>query len=104
MALTHHVFVCTNDRPAGHPRGCCKSKDSEAILQSLKLLTQQAGLGKTVRVQKAGCLDACENGTAIVVYPEGVWYGGVTHVDTHAIVQEHLVGGQPVDRLRIPTK
>lgn len=102
--LTRHVFVCTNERPAGHPRGCCKSKGSEQLLQDLKLGAARAGLGKTVRVQKSGCLDVCESGPALVVYPEGVWYGGVTQADTQELVQEHLVNGRPVDRLRIPTK
>lgn len=101
--MDFHVFVCTNERPSGHPRGCCKTKGSEAVLQALKQEAAQAGLGKRVRIQKAGCLDACENGVAIVVYPQAVWYGGVTQQDAKQIVQEHLVSGRPVDRLRIRT-
>ena len=53
------------------------------------------------RVNSAGCLDACDRGVAVVVYPEGVWYGGVTVADVPEIVERHLVGGQPVERLRL---
>lgn len=98
--LERHVFVCTNERPAGHPRGCCKAKGSEELLQALKAGAAQAGLSGRVRVQKAGCLDVCEQGAAVVVYPEGVWYRGVTSQDAAEIVSSHLVGGKPVDRLR----
>ena len=60
----------------------------------------QSGAGK-VRVNKAGCLDRCEQGPVMVVYPEGVWYTFVDHKDIDEIVESHLVGGTPVERLRI---
>jgi (2Fe-2S) ferredoxin len=60
-----------------------------------------AGLAGLVRINKSGCLDQCEHGTTVVVYPEAVWYGGVTPEDAAEIVREHLVGGQPVERLRM---
>ena len=101
MKLKAHVFVCTNQRPDGHPRGCCHSKNSEAMLQAFKQEVSKTGLGKTVRAQKSGCLDACEQGPAVVVYPEGVWYGKVAPQDVPEIVRSHLVEGQPVERLRI---
>lgn len=96
-----HVFVCTNRREAGHPRGCCQARDSEAVREALK---QAAGrrLGKRVRINAAGCLDQCEHGVTVVVYPEAVWYGFVTMADVAEIVESHLVNGRPVERLRLP--
>lgn len=99
-----HVFVCTNERPAGHPRGSCKEKGAETLLQALKQEVASSGLGGKVRAQKAGCLDSCEFGATLVIYPEGVWYGHVKVDDVHEIVQSHLIQGKPVDRLRIPGK
>ncbi|MHB1022232.1 MAG: (2Fe-2S) ferredoxin domain-containing protein [Acidobacteriaceae bacterium] len=61
-----------------------------------------AGLKATVRANKAGCLDQCEHGPAVVVYPEAVWYGFVTLEDVNEIVRKHLVEGRPVERLRLP--
>ena len=57
-----------------------------------------------VRSNAAGCLDACERGVSVVVYPDNVWYGGVTVADVKEIVEEHLIGGRPVERLlmRLP--
>ncbi len=68
---------------------------------ALQQAAKAAGLGATVRINKSGCLDQCEHGPTVVVYPEAVWYGNVKPEDAAAIVQEHLVGGQPIERLRI---
>jgi len=100
-AFERHVFVCTNTRPAGHPRGCCSAKNSEAIRDALKKAAAQR-LGKRVRINAAGCLDQCEHGVTVVVYPEAVWYGFVTLADVEEIVESHLVNGHPVERLRLP--
>ena len=102
--LKAHVFICTNERPPGHPRGCCKEKGSEELLQQLKQEVSKAGLAQEVRAQKAGCLDICEYGPALVVYPENVWYGPVSGQDVKEIVESHLLGGRPVERLRVPGK
>ncbi len=97
-----HVFVCTNERADGHPRGCCKRKDAEALRDALRLAVGRAGLAKRVRVNNAGCLDQCEHGPTVVVYPDQVWYGFVTPADAEEIVHSHLVNGRPVERLRLP--
>ena len=100
-AFDRHVFVCTNVREPGHPRGCCSAKNSEAIREALKKAVAHR-LGKRVRVNTAGCLDQCEHGVTVVVYPEAVWYGFVKLEDVEEIVESHLVNGQPVERLRLP--
>jgi (2Fe-2S) ferredoxin len=59
------------------------------------------GLSKQIRANTAGCMDACEFGPTLVVYPDNVWYGGVKPSDVTEIIERHLIGGEPVERLRI---
>ena len=94
-----HVFVCVNERAADHPRGCCKAKGGNEVRDALKKELTARGLGKAIRANNADCLDQCEHGVTIVVYPEQVWYGGVTVDDVKEIVDRHLIGGEPVARL-----
>lgn len=96
-----HVFICCNERPADHPRGCCKAVGADEIREAFKTALAARGLKGRVRANMAGCLDQCELGPTIVVYPEQVWYGGVTVADVDEIVEKHLVGGEPVARLVI---
>ena len=97
-----HVFVCINERAPGHPRGCCSAKESVSIREALKARCNLEGLGGRVRINKSGCLDQCEHGPTIVVYPEAIWYGFVKKEDIEEIVRTHLVGGVPVARLVLP--
>jgi (2Fe-2S) ferredoxin len=98
----YHLFVCENRRPDDDPRGSCAAKGSMAIRAALKDELKRRGLkGRIARANGAGCLDACEHGPTIVVYPEGVWYGGVTPEDVPELVESHLVQGRPVQRLLI---
>jgi len=96
-----HIFVCENRRPAGHPRGCCADKNSEKIRDLFKQRLKELGLNSSMRANAAGCLDACAHGVTVVVYPEQIWYGGVTLNDVEEIIQEHLIKNQPVARLKI---
>lgn len=97
-----HLFVCTNRRDPNDPRGDCGSKGGEALQKRFKEELAERGLKGDVRANAAGCLDACKQGIAVVVYPEGVWYARVTEDDVSEIVGEHVVGGKPVERLRMP--
>ena len=100
-AFEHHVFVCHNMRPADAPRKSCTEDGKSDLHAQLQQLSKAAGLGQRVRINKSGCLDQCEHGPVVVVYPEAVWYGNVTPDDAAEIVEKHLVGGQPVERLRL---
>ena len=97
----YHVFFCINQREAGKP--CCADKGSVAMRDYAKDRVKALGLagpGK-VRINQAGCLDRCAQGPTIVVYPEGVWYSYTGKEDIDAIIEEHLVHGRPVQRLKI---
>ncbi len=101
MRYVRHVFVCENRRPDGHPRASCARSGGAEVRAALKAAIQARGLQLQIRANAAGCLDACEHGVAMVVYPEGIWYGGVTVADVPEILEKHLVGGQPVERLLV---
>jgi (2Fe-2S) ferredoxin len=89
-----HVFVCTTG-------GTCPTQaDTEGYVRQLRAEVARAGLHAEVRVNKAGCFSQCGHGPMVVVYPEDVWYAGVQEADLPEIARAHLVGGQPVERLR----
>ncbi len=97
----HHVFFCCNQRDNGEK--CCNdsgAKDMRAYAKDRVKALKLAGTGK-VRINSAGCLDRCEEGPVIVVYPEEVWYTYVDKSDIDEIIEEHLVHGRVVERLRI---
>ncbi len=99
--FTHHIFICENIRPDDDPRGCCGSKGSSEIRAKFKEEIKKRALKGVIRVNQSGCLDQCAKGPAIVVYPEGVWYGGVSINDVAEIMDSHIEGGKPVERLII---
>lgn len=97
----HHVFFCVNQREGGKP--CCADKGAAAMRDYAKDRIKTLGLAGQgqVRINQAGCLDRCMQGPTIVVYPEGVWYSYAGKEDIDAIIEEHLVHGRPVERLKI---
>lgn len=99
--FTHHIFICTNERPASDARGCCKAKDAQHVVEAFKAEISKRGLKGKVRANSSGCLDNCSQGVSVVVYPEAVWYGKVTPADVPEIVEKHVVAGEPVARLRV---
>ena len=95
-----HVFICTNERPAGHERGCCASKGSDKLRGYMKSRAKELGI-KNIRINSAGCLDRCEFGPAMVIYPEGIWYSPKTTEDIDRILEGHLQKNQVVSDLQL---
>ena len=96
-----HVFFCMNTREDGRP--CCMDSGAQAAQEHAKKRIKQLdlnGQGK-IRINKAGCLDRCEEGPVMVIYPQGTWYTFVDTDDIDEIIDEHLIGGKVVERLKI---
>ncbi|AKJ69273.1 ferredoxin [Pandoraea thiooxydans] len=99
----HHVFFCLNQREPDAPRPSCANCNAQAMQEYAKKRVKALGLAGPgqVRINKAGCLDRCEDGPTVVVYPEGVWYTYIDEADIDEIVDSHLVNGKIVERLLI---
>lgn len=97
----HHIFICTNKRPPENPRGCCDPEGLGELQLAFKRELAARGLKESIRANKAGCLDQCESGPTVVVYPEGIWYGGVKAEDVAEIIESHIMNGVPVERLKM---
>lgn len=98
-----HVFFCCNSRNDPNRKSCDDSRGASELRDYAKAQVKALGLaGKgRVRVNMAGCLDRCEEGPVIVVYPEDVWYTYVDRVDIDEIIEEHIRNGRVVERLRL---
>ena len=99
MAYKHHLFFCLNERSNGD--NCCAQHNAFELFTYAKNRIKELGLsgaGK-IRVNKAGCLDACNLGPVMVIYPEGTWYTFIDAADIEEIIQSHLIEGKPVARL-----
>ena len=97
----YHVFFCTNQRQDG--RECCQDCDAQRMRDYAKRRSKElklAGKGG-VRTNTAGCMDRCSEGPVLVVYPQEVWYHYLDEEDIEEIIQEHLIHGRVVERLRI---
>lgn len=96
-----HVFACTNRRPDGHKRGSCAAHGSEKLRDYMKARSKELGLEGRIRINAAGCLDRCELGPTLVIYPEGVWYTYTSNADVDEILTTHLIEGRRVERLML---
>jgi (2Fe-2S) ferredoxin len=98
-----HLFVCCNRRHDDHPRGSCAARGSEKLRDYMKARAKELGL-PDLRVNSAGCLDRCELGPCLVIYPEGVWYriGSTDDVDT--VLRAHLQEGGRATALMLPAR
>lgn len=97
-----HIFICNNERPADSPKGDCTKKGGKEVREKFKDELGKRGLKGAMRANMAGCLDACDTGCTVVVYPDNVWYQRVTVADVDEIIEKHLLGGAPVERLVLP--
>jgi (2Fe-2S) ferredoxin len=95
-----YVFVCLNQRPPGHWKGSCLDRGAADVFNALREEVGRRVL-TGVKVVATGCMEGCLAGPALLVVPDLVWYGGVTEADVPAIVEQHLVGGKPVEMLRL---
>lgn len=94
-----HVFCCVNQRGAGHPRGDCTSRGSVDLHGYLKSRIKMLPELGSVRINQSGCLDRCELGPVMVIYPQGIWYHYRNQKDVDEIIESHIIGGQVVSRL-----
>jgi (2Fe-2S) ferredoxin len=101
MVYDKHIFICTNQRTAGAARKSCGEAHGLEIVDAFKKKLNELKLPIKLRAQKAGCLDICDFGQTIVVYPEGVFYVGVELADVEEIIHEHIVNNRVVERLRL---
>ena len=96
-----HVFVCMQNRPMGHPRPSCGQKNATEVAEAFYLELQQRQAFDKIAISTSSCLGPCTEGPSVLVYPEGVMYGGVGKDDVAEIFEQHLEKGEPVERLRM---
>ena len=98
MFYETHVFCCVNQRPAGHPRSCCADRGGKELQGYMKARAKELGI-KNIRINSSGCMERCELGATLVVYPEGVWYTYDSREDVDEILARHILNGEKVERL-----
>lgn len=96
-----HVFVCMQNRPPGHPRPSCGQKNCAEVAEEFYNILQQRQSFDRIQVTTSGCLGPCGEGPSVLVYPEGIMYGGVSKADVVEIFDQHLEKGEPVERLQV---
>jgi (2Fe-2S) ferredoxin len=99
MRYDKHIFICTNQKAEG--KACCGEKRGMELVNKFKEVLRDKGLQGKVRAQRSGCLDACGNGPALVIYPEGTYYGQVTINDVERIVEQHIQNNQKIADLEL---
>jgi len=100
MKYSKHIFICTNEREECSIKGDCARLGSKEIRMKFVQLINEHGLKGKVRANKSGCLDACEMGTALVIYPKGIWYTKVTKSDVNEIFNKSILQDEVVERLK----
>ena len=97
-----HVFICAQNRPPGHPRGSCAERGCGDVLEEFLSQLQQRNCFDKVAITNTGCIGPCGSGPNVLIYPEGIMYGGVSKEDVSEIYETHLLGDTPVERLKVP--
>ena len=96
-----YIFICENMRDPSNPKGCCGLKGGSELKKQLKQRLAEKKLNKTYRAISCGCLDMCEYGAALAIFPKGIWYGGVEQTDLAEIIEKSLLKDDVIERLRI---
>jgi (2Fe-2S) ferredoxin len=99
MRFDKHIFICANQKPEG--KVCCGEQNGMALVEKFREVLAEKGLKGSVRAQRAGCLDACKFGPALVIYPEGTYYKNVQPEDVTRIVDEHIIQNKIVSDLEL---
>ena len=94
-----HIFICTNDRGPDHPRGDCANCGGNEIRMRFVQLINQHGLRGKVRANKSGCLDVCEIGPAVVIYPQNIWYTGISIENVDEIFEKSILKNEVINHL-----
>ena len=100
MFFDFHVFCCVNERPDSAVRECCKKKKSIELRNYMKKKSFKSKF-KKIRINQSGCLDRCEDGPVIVIYPQGIWYRCENFSDVDEIINSHFINGKIVKRLQL---
>lgn len=100
MLYQKHIFICNNERKAGERISCGEQYGLE-LVAAFKKEIKNRNLNVSMRAQRTGCIDICEDGPNVVIYPEAIFYGKVQLADVAEIVESHLQNNIPVERLRI---
>ena len=95
------LLVCLNDRGEGHPKGSCARAGGDALLDKLRAELSDRGLKGAARAVGTRCLGQCQAAPVVAAMPEDVWYGGVQEGDALELIESHVLGGQPLERLRL---
>ncbi len=95
-----HIFICTNQRAEGAPRRSCGENHGMQLVEEFRKQLKEKKLLMRIRAQKSGCLDICDFGPTVAVYPEGIFYVNVQLADVAEIIDEHIANNRPVERLR----
>ena len=96
-----HLFICNNKRSEDDPRGSCSEKNSGSLIDYAKKRIHELGLKGEIRVNKAGCLDACAYGPAMVIYPDDTWYSPKTKNDIEIILEKNIQSDKRAEELVI---
>lgn len=99
-----HVFVCTQGRPPGHPRGSCSSSGCAEVMNEFMNEIQSRNLFDKIALTNTGCMGPCMMGPSVLIYPEGIMYGKVAKGDVKMIIEQHLLGGAPIKTLQVPAE
>jgi (2Fe-2S) ferredoxin len=96
------IFVCSNQRPPGHPRGSCNERGAREILMKFSELLDAKGLWGKVLLSTTSCLGPCYEGPVVSILPDNIWYGNLQSRDVENIVEDHIINGKPLEKLQIP--